>query len=270
MAASHEERTLEGVTVLVTRPVHQADRLCKLIELRGGRARRLPALEILDPEDSTIPDEMIGQLEHFDIIIFVSVNAVRAGMQRILYRRDMPRNLQIATVGAGSAKELERFGLSVSIRPEHTYNSEALLALDEMQQVAGKQILIFRGNGGREYLRKSLEARGAKVRYAEVYRRVRPDVDPDDLMPLWKSGAVDIITVSSNETLMNLFDMAGKNGQPLLCRLPLVVVSKRAAVLAARLGFRLPAQVAGNASDDAVLAALESWYQSDARAHESI
>jgi len=259
MAGSPSRGTLEGLTVLVTRPVHQAENLCRLIQARGGIPRRLPALEILDPEDSDTPDTLIEQMDQFDIAIFISVNAVRKAMERILSSRDFPRDLQIATVGARSAEELAGFGYSVSIRPEHTFNSEALLAVDKLQQVAGKKVVIFRGNGGREHLRKTLEARGAKVYYAEVYRRVRPDVVPAELMSLWESGTLDIITATSNEILQNLFDMAGAQGQPLLCGIPLVVVSHRAAELAIRLGFRLPVQVAANASDEAVTMALEDW-----------
>ena len=41
----------------------------------------------------------------------------------------------------------------------------------------GREVLIVRGAGGREYLKDELERRGARVRYATVYRRLKPAAD---------------------------------------------------------------------------------------------
>ncbi|HEX7028523.1 MAG TPA: hypothetical protein VF268_14880, partial [Gammaproteobacteria bacterium] len=45
-------KPLEGHTILVTRPIHQADKLCSHIEKAGGRVLRFPTLEIADPADT--------------------------------------------------------------------------------------------------------------------------------------------------------------------------------------------------------------------------
>ena len=44
---------LHSLGVLVTRPAHQADSLCRLIERYGGVAIRCPALLISEPQDWT-------------------------------------------------------------------------------------------------------------------------------------------------------------------------------------------------------------------------
>ncbi|WP_275576186.1 uroporphyrinogen-III synthase [Aquitalea magnusonii] len=56
-------------------------------------------------------------------------------------------------------------------------DSEALLALPQLADVAGQHWLIVRGQGGRALLADTLCARGAQVSLAEVYQRVdgRPD-----------------------------------------------------------------------------------------------
>ncbi len=122
---------------------------------------------------------------------------------------------------------------------------------------SGQQVVILRGNGGRDTLFELLTARGATVEYVEVYRRARPDVDPDTLLALLQPGYLAAITVTSNETLQNLYDMAAEQGQPLLRDIPLVVASTRQAALAAQLGFTQGAVIAGHASDEAMIAGVE-------------
>jgi len=143
--------------------------------------------------------------------------------------------------------------------PAHRFNSEALLALDELQDMHGKRVVILRGNGGREHLHDTLLERGAEVDYVEVYRRACPDIDPQFMRSLLQPGMLDVVTVTSNETLQNLFAMAGQEGQPLLRTLPLVVVSERQAQLAQELGFEHAAIVAENAGDAALIEALKTF-----------
>ncbi len=250
---------MQGLRVLVTRPAGQAGSLCRLIEAAGGTAVRLPAIEILDPVDMKRLEAVTAALSSYDLAVFVSVNAVRKGLDFIMARRAWPKNVRIATVGARSAQALEPYGLAVDLVPQHQFNSEALLALDELQDMSGRRVVIFRGNGGREYLFDTLTARGAAVEYAEVYRRACPEGNAADLLGLWQPGALEVITITSNETLQNLFDMAGRSGQPLLRRLPLVVVSQRQAQLAERLGFSQAPWVADNASEEALLVALQQF-----------
>jgi len=249
---------LRGLRVLVIRPVDQAEPLCQLIIGAGGEALRLPTLAIREPgpEQATRRDAVIDTLDDYDLAVFISVNAVTRGMERIRARRAWPERVKIATVGASSARALERYGHSVDLVPAHEFNSEALLALEALQDMRGRRVVIFRGNGGRDVLRDTLTARGAAVEYVEVYQRVCPDIDPESILHLWQPGGVDIVTVTSNESLQNLHEMAGPRGQPLLHELPLVVVSRRQSALAAALGFSNKPLVAANAGDEAIMTVL--------------
>jgi uroporphyrinogen-III synthase len=238
--------------VLVTRPAGQAQGLCERIEAAGANAIHLPAIEILPPEDSVPLAAVTDALEQYDLAVFISVNAVQHGLDFILKRRDWPAGTQIAAVGPTSSAAVEQRGLQVDFVPEHEYSSEGLLALDVLQSVRGYRVLIFRGNSGRETLRDTLRARGAQVEYAEVYRRGCP-ADSAELLRLLQQGELDAVTATSNETLQNLFDMAGPEGQSLLRQLPLVIPGNRQAELAARLGFMQGCVIAGHASDEAMV-----------------
>ncbi len=260
----------EPMRVLVTRPAGQEQALCDLIEAGGARAIHLPAIEILPSDDANALSAVIDSLDRFDLAVFISVNAVTAGLAAILHARDWPGHVMLATVGPASRAAVEEFGLSVDLVPEQVYSSEGLLALDELQAMRGKQVVIFRGNGGRDTLRDTLRARGASVEYVEVYRRACPH-ESGKLLQLLQQDGVDVITATSNEALQNLFDMAGPAGQPLLRRLPLVIPGHRQAELAARLGFMQGAVIAGHASDEAMAEGVKQLVsRKDAKAQRKI
>jgi uroporphyrinogen-III synthase len=243
--------------VLVTRPAGQADRLCELLESAGATVERLPAIEILDPADHDRLKALVERLDDFQLAVFVSANAVHHGLPLILGQRSWPPELKIAAVGPTSGKAVAHYGVMLSHVPEHEFSSEGLLALEALQDMQGERVVIFRGNGGRSKLCEVLTARGAKVEYAEVYRRRCPEVDPQTMLALLQPGRLDAITAASNETLENLVTMAGPDGLPLLQEERLIVPGQRQVVRARELGFRRPPLVAGNAGDEAFVRALE-------------
>jgi uroporphyrinogen-III synthase len=53
-------------------------------------------------------------------------------------------------------------------------DTQGLLALPDLQSqaLAGREMVIFRGVGGRDALGRELRARGARVTFCEVYRQV--------------------------------------------------------------------------------------------------
>ncbi|MCW8827799.1 MAG: uroporphyrinogen-III synthase [Gammaproteobacteria bacterium] len=248
---------LHGLGVLVTRPAHQAGPLCERIIEAGGRAIRFPLLQIHDNSHTADVRQRLQQLASYHILIFVSPNAVHYGLDAIERYGGVPAGLQLAAVGRGTARALsERIGRGPELVPTHQFDSEGLLALPGLQQVEGKGILIIRGNGGRALMGETLRERGARVDYAEVYRREIPG--PLVAEPNWLAKT-DIITVTSSEALENLLNLTDEAQHPALLAKPLVVVSERAAARARELGFRLPARVTLHASDEAIMEAVSNW-----------
>ncbi len=248
---------LKGLGVMVTRPAHQADLLCRLIEAAGGRPFRLPLLEIRPPAR---PPGELERLDAFDMAIFISPNAVARAAPYIQERGGLPADLQLATVGRGSAAMLERiFGRPPDISSPPPFNSEALLTNSGMQKLSGRNIIIVRGNGGRELLAETLRHRGAKVTYCEVYRRVCPEIEPATLTRAREQGKIDIITVTSGESLRNLVRIAGPADLPWLLSTPLVLINRRLEATARELGFRSPLLIAREASDNAMIDAIGEW-----------
>jgi uroporphyrinogen-III synthase len=259
MRDNEQAATLAGAHVLVTRPAHQAGHLCELITQAGGIASRLPVIEIAGPPDPRAVEAILARLPFVDLAVFVSPNAVEQTLALLETRGGWPGGPRVATVGQGSAAALERHGVRVDICPQARFDSEGLLDEPALQAVAGLDIVIIRGDGGRGMLAETLRARGAKVEYAEVYRRRIPDGAGAALQRIAAGTPVDVIVVTSNEGLQNLHRLAGNNLHGWLTARQLVVVSARAAALAADLGFTHPARVAPSASDAGLLSALQEW-----------
>lgn len=229
---------LAGRRVVVTRPAGQATQLAALIREAGGEPLLFPVLEIFDVVESPQLCELIEHLECFDLAIFISSNAVRKALALVRARRDWPAGLRVATVGRGTARELRRQGFAAVIAPEARFDSEGLLGLPELNQVAGKRVVIFRGAGGRELLGDTLIARGAAVEYAECYRRGRPAADPAPLLAWCQRKELAAFTVTSSEGLANLRDLLGDAGRECLAATPLFVPHERIAAAARALGVR--------------------------------
>jgi uroporphyrinogen-III synthase len=249
---------LAGRGILVTRPAQQAQALARLIEAAGGHAILFPVIEILEVEDLRPLLAIVGRLGEFDLAIFISPNAVDKAMNLIGARGGLPPGLKVAAVGQGSARELRRRGLREVVAPRGRFDSEALLALPELAAVAGRRVVIFRGDGGRELLGETLRARGAEVTYAECYRRSRPSSDAAALLRAWARDEVHAVTVTSSEGLHNLFDMLGKLGQQWLKRTPLFAPHPRIAEAARALGIA-PVIVTGPGDEGLFAGILEHF-----------
>lgn len=230
-------KPLEGLGILVTRPAQLNTKLAELIRAAGGEAILFPTLEIAEVADSAPLYAIIDRLEQFDLAVFISPNASDKGMALVRSRRALPPALKIAAVGQGSANALMRQGVANVLVAPAGNDSEALLALPELQQVAAWRVVIFRGEGGRETLKEELTRRGAEVSYAECYRRRKPESDPTPLLALGESGKIAAITVTSAESARNLRDMLGEDGWSWLKRTPLFALHPRIAATAGELGW---------------------------------
>lgn len=249
---------LAGRRVVVTRPAGQSAHLAALVRAAGGEPVLFPALEIMDAADLQPVVALVDRLDAFDLAIFVSANAVDKALALVRARRAWPAGLRVATVGGGSERALKRHGFAAVIAPSARFDSEALLDLPELKNVAAKRVVIFRGDTGRELLGDTLVARGATVEYAECYRRSRPDADAAPLHALWEKHELDAFTVTSSEGLANLHDMLGEAGRQCLRQTPLFAPHERIAAAARALGVQTV--VLTGPGDEGLVAGLAAFF----------
>lgn len=253
---------------MVTRPVNQNNHLDTLISAAGGHSIVFPTIEIQETRDRKSLEAVIDKLESYSIAIFISPNSASYAIQEIHKRKkDFSADTLLACIGKGSADVLNALGYRDNvITPVELYNSEALLKLAELQNVDKKNIVIFRGNGGRNVLKQSLTTRGATVDYGECYQRVIPNCDNRPLLKAIADNEIDVITITSSAALHNLLKMVDADTAALIREIPLVVVSRRIAAVGKQLGFKHPAMVTANASDQAIVETIKQWQTSEKNA----
>ena len=251
---------LRGRGIVITRPARQAAVLAAVIRELGGRPILFPVIDIVDIDDTGQLDAIIARLHDFDLAIFVSPNAVDKGCEAILARRTMPTGLAVGAIGRGSARALRKAGFEKVLAPASGADSESLLALPELQDVKGQRIVVFRGAGGRELLFESFSERGARVEYAECYRRMRPKADPTVLTSAWARNEIDAVVVTSSEGLRNLHALLHAADRERLAATPLFMPHPRIAATARELGLN-DANITGP-GDEGIVEALTRYFES--------
>jgi uroporphyrinogen-III synthase len=249
---------LSGRGIVVTRPREHALALAERIRAAGAEPILFPTIEILPPENLGAVSSLVARLDGFQLAIFVSPTAAIRGHAIVSASRAWPERMRVAAVGTGTASALEERGFPAVIAPAGEADSEALAALPELHDLQGRSVVIFRGQGGREWLRTSLEARGARVEYAECYRRVRPGADAGSLLARWQSGGIEAVSITSAEGLANFFEMLGPTGGGYLRATPVFVPHPSIALAARKLDVR--EVVVTGSGDVRAVAGMEAFF----------
>jgi uroporphyrinogen-III synthase len=257
---------LAGRHIVITRPLAQAGHLAEQLAELGATPVRFPVLAIFDIEDKRPVLDAAIRLETYDLVVFVSPNAVNKALDVMLQHRQWPVAVAAATLGRSSERELARRGVKDIISPQLRFDSEALLEAPELQQMTGKRVLICRGDGGRELLGDTLISRGATVEYLMVYRRGLPTLDPAPLLKLWEAHQLDAVTLTSSEGLRNMIGMIGHLGHAWLKNTPTFVPHARIAEQAHQFGLRRI--IPTGPGDDGLISGLLAYFDSDGKHSE--
>jgi len=246
---------LNGFGIAITRPLGQAPKLVELITKRGGKPLLFPLIAIAPLDDYSVFEQQLTGLAKYDWAIFISSNAVHNAMPHLLAKLgSIPKNLQFATIGPTTAAELAKFGVANTLTPQGRFDSESLLALPEMQAVANKNIVIFRGIGGRDVLADTLKARGAIVDFAECYQRVNPQSDANVLSTLWQNDQLHAVVITSSEAMRHLLDITDTGNAAWIRGVTLCVNHARIAEIPLQLGLKVA--IADAPGDETMLQCL--------------
>lgn len=251
------EASFDNKMLWLTRPDASATDMPRRLESMGARVLCAPALEICalpqDHPSMLAAQEKLGRLRQYRHIIFISGNAVRHGMA--LMQQHWPQHSRCYAVGTTTARLLLQYGIE-ALQPASTQmNSEGLVALPELQSVAGDKVLIVRGVGGREWLAQALEARGAEVDYLETYQRLKSGTLPKEVGRGVAAGAINYILAASGETVTIIVELVDASLRRALMDIAIVVPGQRVADIARRAGFKRVI-MAANAGDDAMIGAI--------------
>lgn len=253
-------RANDAGTVLVTRPAGESsDQLCAMLRAAGYKTYSQPLIELHGlPHPDPVQRQLLLELDRYNHVIFISGNAVQFGMELVEnFWPQLPEGLRWYAVGEATAARLERHGIQ-AITPGSEMTSEGLLAIPSLQVVRGERVLLVKGEGGRDTLRRELVGRGATVDELACYRRSLPDLPSGELAARLARWAIDIILISSGEGLANLQLLLSPTESSKFKAVGMIVPSSRVANIAREAGFN-HVVTADNASDVAMMGALQQW-----------
>lgn len=230
MTELSDKNSLAGKRVLLIRPQRQEDQLLSILENTGADVTHTPVMSIEPIIESHQVKTQILEVDNFHKAIFVSGNAAELAIEWIdKYWPMLPVGIEYFAVGERTAALLKEADMD-ALHPIGRQNSEALLQLEQLQQLENQRIIIFRGVGGREILAETLIERGARVEYCELYKRV---IDTQQLA-LAQQQKADCLIVHSGELIQAMGEAEGTG----FVDTAVVVPSERVAAIARKLGYK--------------------------------
>jgi len=218
-----------------------------LEKLLAEKSLRVSSRSLQSVEPVIVSATALEKAGHYDALIFISRNAVFFGFDSVQHLLD---KCGCYAIGPATAGDLNARGTQC-VFPRNG-SSENLLAMPDFKIQAGQRALIIRGQGGREYLKETLEDRSVMVDYLEVYRRILVPEIPADFQRWVVAQRVGLVVAASGEVLAYLGTLLDNS---LLSTLKIVVPSTRVGKIASQLGMR-EVMVARGAETEALAEAV--------------
>ncbi len=226
-------------SVLVTRPIDQSKQLNELLENNGFKAISLPLIKLERIKTNPALDSFFNELDSFDWIVFTSVNAVKfffeaaeeKGVKFYFYP-----DLKIATVGEKTKLQLEQLGYRTNFVPIK-YTAEVLA--DNMDDVAGKKILIPRSSDASNHYIEVFKSRKAEAIPLTIYQNSPVTYSLEEFSEKFNQN-IDYLTFASGSAV-KAFDTLLKMKGATLTKEKLICIGPSTAKVANELGYEVTA-----------------------------
>ena len=250
--------------VIVTRPAAQAADWVRQLRARGIDAAALPLIGIAPIEDGAALVEAWRTLAQQRLVAFVSPNAAEQFFTRRPASNTWPTGVLAGSPGPGTTRVLVGLGVPAAqiVEPAADalqFDSESLWAQLAGRDWQGANVLIVRGDGGRDWLAETLRGRGARVAHVAAYRRSAPRFDAPEtelLRSAIGAPAAHLWMFSSSEAIDHLAAATRADLGADWSRAQAIATHPRIASRARQLGFWQVTQA--QPSLDAVVACIQS------------
>lgn len=228
-------------SVVITRPVQQAEPLAALLQRRGFVPVRFPTIAIRAVAPNPALDAALGRLAAYDWVVFTSANGVRLVWERAtaLGQTTALQAARVAAIGPKTAAALRQRGIVPAFVPTE-YVAEAILP--GLGDLRGRRVLLLRAAQARPALPQGIRQAGGQADEIAVYDTVPGQPDPAAWAALRRG--VDYLTFTSPSTARHFVALVRRAGlDPLaLPRAPRVVcIGPITAAAARQLGFSVDA-----------------------------
>ncbi|MES2957895.1 MAG: uroporphyrinogen-III synthase [Pseudomonadota bacterium] len=165
--------------LLVTRPQPQADAWVARLRTEGVEAQALPLLAIDTVPDLSELHAAWHDLPRYTLAMFVSPNAVShffAARPAAVAAQGWPAGTRAGATGPGTLQALLMAGVPAAqcVAPPADalqFDSAALWSRLRTEAWTGREVLVLRGDGGRDEFAALLRGAGAAVHFTQAYRR---------------------------------------------------------------------------------------------------
>lgn len=198
-------RSLDGRTVIVTRPTDRSTDLVDELERRGARAIVAPVIRIMPIRSATLTNALRAlEAGEFEWITLTS----RATIDVLADRLPSPRALhaKVATIGDGTAEAFHRWARRDADLQPRTFTTTALAR--SFPKGRGR-VLCARADIAPPGLEESLAAKGWSPTRVDAYRTVFPRSLPAEARAALRAGQVDAVTFTSASTVRGFLGALG-------------------------------------------------------------
>ena len=201
--------------LLVTRPREQAQDWVTRLQAQGVAAQALPLLGIHPAPDPQAVRHALSLLPRCRAVMFVSPNAVSGFHAMAPLPQPWPPQTWAVAPGPGTAAALQALGVPAAqiVQPPADaaqFDSESLWPELERHPWAGEQVLVVRGEGGRDWLIDQWKEAGAQVHTVAAYSRGAPQPTHEEQAVLHQALASPsqfVWLLSSSEALDHLMPL---------------------------------------------------------------
>ncbi len=169
-----QNRCLDGVRVVLTRPKELISRMSQSLSDLGAEVIELPSICLKPYEENSDLLEALKQIKSYQWLTFTSVSGVKFFFQFLKKNRIDVRtlfHLHIAVIGSGTEKELENHGFFADFVPEQ-YDAQTLAQGLCERMNTGERVLVPRAKIGSEDLPRILEENKIAYRDIPIYDTV--------------------------------------------------------------------------------------------------
>jgi uroporphyrinogen-III synthase len=250
-------RSLQGRTVMVTRPREDAEELARLLEARGAQALIAPAIERLPVPEATLEAPVRALLDgRFAWAIFTSQAGVDAVFGRLPEGGPGRLPVRVAAVGEGTAAALRRYG----VEPDMVPSAFTTAALGRALPRGSGRVLLARADIAPDGLDEAIAAKGWSPVRVDAYR-TRPALAlPDGAARALLEGTVDAVTFTSASTVEGFLAVAAGVMRDLVRRPRVVCIGPVTSAAARRAGLSVAA-VARPHTIEGLVAAVERAFR---------
>lgn len=198
--------------LIVTRPAAQAVEWVAELRRHGVEAVALPLIGIAPPRDTAPVMAAWAALPQRRLVMFVSPNAAEQFFALRPAGVAWPAATLAGSPGPGTSRALRALGVPadgiVEPSPDAAqFDSESLWERLRERDWAGTDVLVVRGESGRDWLAERLREAGARVGFVTAYERATPvlsTAEAETLSAALAAPAAHTWMFSSSESIDHL------------------------------------------------------------------